>query len=279
MNTKPETIQTILHYYEFDTNDKWSGAAYTAMCEALNDLGIKADRVLEIQAAQFFQKEKIKPLNRTAVLLETKCLFSNQWNTAPTVTSEIGLRLHDWSELIYQNQSMKIGYWLEQTNDMREVRALTYKCGYCGANYFKPDFSFCTACIGSEYLTEDRLPLLFLTPVGIDKQNYDGVNLPDDFVKQFREKHAETMTAKLEKRKIDKLAQIRQNIESAEIEYAGFSMLVPIGIDFENVIYYPHTGKFSFGWRQVIPENDRASIVEKLKECGFADRYAYEFHS
>jgi hypothetical protein len=271
-------LRTTLHYYYFNTRNADEQAAYAALSDRLKAEGLTLFDSISANHGTFY-RDQIAPLDGQEIELETAHIFNSQWNTAPVATSEKGLRVFDWAEGIHsQSRSIKQGMYLDQTQEMRDIRNLTYKCGYCGKNYFKPSESFCTACIGSEYLTEKELPLLFLVPVANEaKRNYDGVNLPDGFIDLYRERHRETMRAKLQAAQARKLAGIEKEIESKRVEFEAFSLLIENDIDFDNCIYYSHTATFCFGWRQALSGEEQKVLFDKLSACGFVDKFKTEW--
>src|SRR6185295_4865296 len=109
-------MRTIIHAYYYDISKKKDMQEYTELTEKLKTLGLKLfDGISLNKNVITYHKNIIAPLDGTEIELETKFLFNNQWNTAPTVTSESGLRVFDWSEDIVPNRRLKIGMWLEQT--------------------------------------------------------------------------------------------------------------------------------------------------------------------
>lgn len=272
-------MKTIIHFYSFDVSKPEDKEQYAALSDKLKAQGLTLFDSISPGHWDFYHKQ-IKPLNGQEIELETKHLFNNQWNTAPTTTSESGLRVFDWAEDILvsngkMNKKIKIGMWLEQTPEMIAIRRDTCKCSYCGEQYYKPTNEFCTACIGGEYLTEDNLPLLFLIPVekSDHKYNWKSVNVPASLVAEFTQRHQQTMRNKLEKRQVDKLESIEKDIENSKKEYDAFKWLIAQNIDFDNCIYYSHTGTFAFGWRDSLNDEQRADLRVKLAQFP----YAWEF--
>ena len=62
---------------------------------------------------------------------------------------------------------------------------------------------------------------------------------------------------------------LEQKVELAEIDAKGMLWLLDAGISVENLIFYPHTKTFCFGWRNPVSKEVRAELVEKLKEFPF----------
>ena len=62
---------------------------------------------------------------------------------------------------------------------------------------------------------------------------------------------------------------LEQKIELAETDAKGMLWLLDAGISVENLIFYPHTKTFCFGWRNPVSKKVRAELVEKLKQFPF----------
>lgn len=262
-------LKTILNYYNFDISDKDQAEQYSKMCAELEAKGLKKFDSISSEHGKWYA-DTIAPLNGKEITLEIKYLFNNQWNTAPIKKGENGLRVFDWSEAIYPNRRIKQGMWLEQTEAMKEIRQNTYSCGYCGAHYYKPKEKFCHTCTGSEYLTEDSLPLLFLQPVANDRlRKSESVIIPESLIKEMQEKQLITRQKKLDKKKSDQLARLKKDIANAKKEYKVFKWLIEHNIDFENVIFYHHTNTFSFGWRNPLPKKEALKLKETLSNSNF----------
>lgn len=100
-------------------------------------------------------------------------------------------------------------------------------------------------------------------------------NLPNnELYEQFLRLHREDEIKKLNQQKIDYLAGLRKKIDQARKEYSGYEWLIEHNIDHKNCIYYDHTDVFSFGWRELIPLDEKAELTEKLKNFP----YAWEFN-
>lgn len=261
-----KTINTILHYYRFDISQPEQAEQYKALCKQLKAQGLKVFDSISPNHSKFY-KEKIQPLNGEIIKLETEHLFNNQWNTTATETSEIGLRVFDWSEPIYPNRKIKEGMYLDQTHEMISIKKETYKCNYCGKNYHNPKHTFCNNCLGSEFLTPDNLQLLALTPICKEyRDNKEPIIIPESLIKEYNERQKLSRTARLKKQQDNKLAAIQSDIESSKIEYNAFKWLIDKNMDFDNVIYYSHSKEFCFGWRNSLNDSDKAKLKESLKE-------------
>jgi hypothetical protein len=77
---------------------------------------------------------------------------------------------------------------------------------------------------------------------------------------------------KLKKRHTDKLKAIEKDIENSKIELKAFNWFIKNGIKEEyidNCIYYSHTGRFCFGWRNPLTEKEKSELQGLLCEFNF----------
>lgn len=164
-------MKTKLHYYYLNIEHKEEAEVYQKLWEELGKKGLQCFDSFSIRKEDFYKKY-VKPLDNTTINLDTKYLFNNQWNTEKVKTCEQGIRVFDWAENIFPNRKIKEGYYLDQTEEMAEIRKNTLKCGFCGKQYkwHRHLGTFCTNCIGSKYLELNELPLLRLLPVNEDTQ-------------------------------------------------------------------------------------------------------------
>lgn len=112
--------------------------------------------------------------------VEPDFLFRDQWNVK---VEGVGLRVHDWLLEVCENKDIKVGYYIELTDDMKKLREKRFKCGFCGTQYEKVDNVmyaatsdgvaarevcgelFCTKCSGSTSLEEKDFKLTRLKNV------------------------------------------------------------------------------------------------------------------
>lgn len=277
-------MKTILHAYHFDLSKPGQTEAYAALCASLKAMGLEKFDSLsstnDSNAARY--REDIRALDGKEVELEIEHLFQDQWNTAPRgdTSSKLGLRVFDWHEDIWPNPFIKTGQWLEQTDEMRALRATTLQCGYCGKQYPAdevPVDHFCNACLDSEYLKAEQLPLLRLfqvsTPRGLRRADLDEAEramlLPRYREAQLRGS-SDRGRARIEKAKIDIEVRYDKAVEKARIERDGHRWLlehVP-GVD-SNAIYYAHTGRWGFGWRTPVGGDLLDQLLEEISEFPF----------
>lgn len=267
------TIKTVLKSYYFNLANADEKTAYAELCNMLKDRGSK---VFESHGGGSHYKKFAK--DGIEVELETKHIFDNQWNAAPIEgVTEKGLRVFDWAlDACLPNKNIKCGHYLEMTEEMVNLRNNTLACGYCGHQEIKTEQSpeFCPHCIDSEYLTKDQLHLTRLQTVS-NKQ--DRKELTDDELAELLPKYIHAQTygnnerdkARLAKQRTDLLNERDNKIKTANTKHDGMIWLLDNGLKIDNVIYYNHTNRFSFGWRSPVSAEVVSEILEKIKEFPF----------
>ena len=242
-----KTINTVLHAYMFYIDQPQGKADYLALVEKLRAAGLKC---FETHGGGTHHRDDLAG----PVTLETKHLFDNQWNTAP-VGAHSGHRVFDWAQdyMPNRNPNLKRGHWLEQTEEMRTMRANRCKCGYCGNQMDMPDVpAFCPNCLDSEYLKSTELHLTRMQPVANDKRAALTEAELAERLPLYKDAQLHGSTARgkarIAKRRADIAKKRDAEIHHANVEHDGLLWLMDHGIS-EEPIYYSHTGKFGFGWR------------------------------
>lgn len=268
-------MKTILHSYYYNLSNHEESQAYKALCDNLHAQELRCFSAWGGKGSYHMPQ-----LDGQEIELETKFLFSNQWNTAPVGDSKTGYRVFDWAEdYQLQNKSLKTGHWLEQTPAMKSIRESTYKCGYCGKHYFNNAPQFCMACIDSEYLTEKDLYLLRTAPIIPERKTFPPLNEEElaYLLPLYRKGQLEGITERGKTRRAqerhDLDTKYQQGKRTLETEYQGMLWLWKKGIKLDNVIYYSHTNKFCFGWRTPIDPDLKSRLLDILSEFP----YTYEF--
>lgn len=264
-------IKTEMFIYRYDISDDKQREEYKALCESLKAQGKQCFNVIADS----------KPNDRTrmrsgTIYIETDCLFSNQWNTSSDSPVNPDCRVFDWYEGIYPNKDIKEGHYTVITDEFRQLLDNVYKCGYCGSYHWaQKGLVFCDQCLGSEYLSEDLLHLLRLRPVSMD--NKDRAKLSEAekgyllplYVKAQTEGANTRAGQRLAKQRKDVISNAEKTIDNATIEREGFLWLLDHNINIDNCIYYNHTGKFSFGWRQPVSDSVRDKLLDVISEFPF----------
>lgn len=216
--------------------------------------------------------------------IDTKCLFDNQWNESGPGAR----RLFDYYEESHHNPKYKTtryGHWLEITEEMRQVRKQVTKCGYCGKHYDTPTASgFCGGCIGSEHLDEKDLHLLRLKPAGssFGAKREELTNVEKaSLLPIYRREQGLGKEARAAKKlkglrlQVSKIvpeaeAKAAKDIADSKIEQEGKNWLLDNNYRaIDNVIFYSHTQRWAFGWRNTLSEEEKSELETLLCEFPF----------
>ena len=287
-----DSIKAELVYYRIDVSRPEGRKAYAELCETLKEIPFetwvtqgrfpngntnfglhrfidslkeKLDIHLSRENSQVFSRE---------IHLETKHLFEDQWNTVE------GFRLHNKTEFEWPALHIKEGYYIRQNPEMIAVLQGTAKCGYCGHQAPVGEKDFCDKCLHSAYLDESNLYLLRMEPIEKPEQRAGKAVKASQIAPLTQEELAVIMPryveaqTKLRKQKEAKLradveAEHSKAVELATIKHDGMLWILDAGIPTENLIFYPHTRTFCFGWRNPVSKEVRAELVEKLKQFPF----------
>ncbi len=273
-------MKTILHYYCFDTNNKKEHEQYSKLWNELS----QTRKCFSAWGGNDFKfyKDHIEPLDGKEIKLETNFIFTNQWNTAPTETSKIGLRVFDWTQMFTTNDYFKKGYYLDITPEMTEIRQKTYVCGFCGKQYNLPKTKFCLNCLKSQYLKDSELHLLRLRPVSESDSPFPPLSKEekDYLLPLYEEAQKETAKKLLEERIFNIKKKAKEKIENAETEGNAILWLIEHGLtasDIENCIYYNHTKTFCFGWKNKLNDTEKSRLTSILDKEGDNFPYPYKF--
>lgn len=267
-------MKTTLTGYYFDTTNPEDAKKYEALRRMMKKRGTKCFRTWGRGSHYIATKG-------ATVTLDTGHIFDNQWNTAPIAgISEKGLRVFDWAEdyPINFSKTIKKGHYLEITEEMKEARRNTMHCQYCGKQEpAAKGYVFCPHCIGSEYLKSSDLHLTRMRPVaeGWKREQLtdaERAHLLPLYKAAQTHGHTERDKARIAKARIDIEAKYRKGIRTATEERGGFLWLMDRGIKTDNVIYYNHTEKFSFGWRSPIDGETLSELLDLIAEFP----YSYE---
>lgn len=267
-------MKTTLHYYRYDVSKDTQRGEYDQLCKTLREMGLNKFAGIGLDDSKHY-RQHIKGLDDRTLELETECIFNNQWNTARTPTSESGLRVFDWDECIFDNRSIKQGYWLEQTAEMQNTRARRYKCGYCGKNYERePETApfWCESCLGSEYLTQDDLRLLECRNIMDGESVRYKATPPVEMVAIYHAKQKTARKARQIQDHEDAKKSLADKIESAELENLALQWLIDkdCPTDFyRNCIYYDHTHTVCIGWKNKLTFEQEQEAKVLLADAPF----------
>lgn len=266
-------MKTELHVYFFDVDIPSQAKEWTELQETLKARGLECFRASGEYHRPFADVGPVVPIT-----LETNHLFRNQWNTGPiegleTSKGSTGFRVFDWALGVYHNRSIMAGHYLTQTPEMREIRRNTMACGYCGKQQPAQNGAvFCDKCMDSEYLKSSELPLLRMVSIeDSDKRRPELTQAERDYLMPL---YVTAQTTGSTERGIRRLAKARKDVEStyqsaianATAERDGMRWLIDQGFNTSNVIYYSHTGRFGFGWRQPVGPDVLSRLLEVISE-------------
>lgn len=261
------TITTKITRYYFDVSDTDQAVTYEKLRKTLKTQGLEC--FTSHGGASHFPSWMVDPSQ--SIELETGHIFNNQWNGN-------GHRVFDWCEDYvpsHMNQRIKKGHYLAQVPEMESIRNHV-ACGYCGAySIAENEGHFCKSCIDSQYLKKDDLKLLRLRKVSDGRGNFLELSKEDEafLMPIFTKAKIYGVNKRGKKRIAEKKrslkSQARKRIKNARIERDGMLWLIKQGISLENVIYYAHTGVFSFGWRHGLSDEESTALQSCMDAFSF----------
>ena len=266
------TLQTTLHTYRFNIDKRDEHAAYNALREKLQADGRHFFNVWDDGSSRGGRCK----IEEGVITLDCSHLFSDQWNTAEDSPTNPGFRVFDWYEGIVHNKRIKKGHWLEITDEMRELRRNTHICGYCGKQEpAAKGYTFCPHCLDSEYLKSRELYLLRMLP--IEQHLPARPPLTEAELAHLMPQYIERQTTGADSRAVRRQAEARadviakrdKDIESANTRHDGLIWLLDRNVSINNVIYYEHTGVFTFGWRSPVSDEVASELLNIISEFPF----------
>lgn len=274
-------MKTVLHAYHFDVSKPEEKTAW----EALKTKLAAWPHRMKAHGSGPRYYDTGRQLDGQTIDLETAHLFNNQWNSAPIEGfSAQGYRLFDWAQDSLwrngiENKITKQGYYLEQTDEMREVRRNTAVCGYCGKQEpAAKGYVFCPHCIDSEYLKEDDLHVTRMRPVDNDKWTKQLEPLTEaekaHLLPLYRQAQLHGTTergkARIAKAKADIETEYTKAVANAteKRDAARWIIAKAPGL-LANWLFYTHTGKHSFGWRKPLSAGEVSGLLDVISEFPF----------
>jgi hypothetical protein len=271
------TIKTTIHAYSFDLKIPAQKAEWESLRAILSSEGFP--RCFESLGDHY---APFAALDGIALELETRHLFDDQWNTAALPSAqkkewaENGVRVFDWSlDALFdangrKRTDIKRGHYLVQTPEMRALRENTNACGYCGKQEpAAKGYVFCPHCLDSEYLKVDNLPLTRMLPVSQGRNGRESLteaeraHLMPLYIKAQTQGSTERGRARIAKRRADIAAKFKKESANARAEHDGNLWLMDHGITAEP-IFYSHTGRFCFGWREPLAAESVSALLELM---------------
>lgn len=270
MSDAKKTITATLHHYRFESA---SDPAYKAMVARIKANADGCGHRMHSWGGG--SHDSGKDNTTETVQIETAYVFGNQWNTA----APHNRRVFDWYQE-YTREEFVRGHWLEITPELAEVRRATLKCDFCGCEYGPhhtpaPATPFCTACLDSEYLKAEDLHLTRLCPVievnghGPKREpltDAERAELLPEYVRRQTTGDNSRANLKRQKQRADVLAQFEKVTAAATEERDGMMWLLDHGVSLDNVIYYSHTERFSFGWRSPVSPEVESALLKIISE-------------
>ena len=288
-----DTIKAELVYYRIDVSRPEGRKAYAELCETLKEIPFETwvvqgrfpNGTTNFELQKFINSLRNKlnieissadyQLHSREINLKTDHLFDDQWSTAE------GFRLHNKTQLEWPALHIKEGYYIRQNPEMIAVLQGTAKCGYCSHQAPVGEKDFCDNCISSPYLEVSQLRLLRMEPIEAPERRTgktlkvprNASTLTEAELAVIMPRYVEAQT-KLREQRAAKLraeveAEYSKAAELATIKHDGMLWLLDAGIPTENLIFYPHTRTFTFGWRNPVSKEVKVELVEKLKQFPF----------
>jgi hypothetical protein len=271
-------MKTKIHAYSFDlekVEDREPWVRLSAMLTARKNAGHQMSGWSPDRDAARNHAAKIVEYSGQEITIEPEHLFSNQWNT-----TECG-RVFDWS-LEYIGDSVrqrliKRGHYLEITPEMEEARENTLKCGYTGAQFPSSagmKFNTTQAALGSCFLKEEEIYLLRLVPVFAENTSNPRAKLTTEeknfLLPLYLSAQSRTRGEARKEQRAAVEKEFADDSRRAKIEYEGKIWLLDHGVNLENAIFYNHTERFCFGWRNAYGENAAQAMRAALNGFPFA---------
>ena len=257
-------MKTVIHSYCLNKDS----SEYKELCIYLKKQGLKKFRV--------FEGKRIVPDGNEAlpIDLDTSYLFSNQWNTTGESENFKNSRIFDWFEAYNPDSrhKMRSGHWIEQTEEIRNIRHNTFTCGYCGKQDLEA--GLCHKCIGGEYLEEKDLVLLRKHRVDEDPEYSKNPITEEELFELmplYMEKQLEGSKKRLTTRLSEEREEISNRIYTSKIKQDGLLWLIQNDIIISGFVFFHHyTREFSF---EVRNKEQEADLNKDLESKDFPYNY------
>lgn len=253
-------LRTRLTAYRIDTSTAEGQDEYDRLKAKMSEDGIKRFRVYSLNRREW-------DVISGDVDLECRHVFDNQWNTTDTSPSNPGFRVFDWYEGIVPNRKLRIGHYLEMTDEMRAIRSDVLRCGFCGNHEWASEAdNFCDKCLGSEYLEKAQLHLLRLMPcTGMNERAPLTEEELEQLLPKYEAEQEKTNAVLREKER----QRVIEACDLAIMERDGKLWLLDHKLMLDNCIFYGHKKQFCFGWNKPLSEDQKEFLTEKLKDFPF----------
>ena len=265
------TIKTTIHFYRFNIDNTKEEEQYKALVKKLKATKgpTRFRRAATKGRGRWLNcigntKSKGREVSSEEIVLETSHLFNNQWNTQDE-------RVFDWYEGIVPNENIKEGHYLDINQEMIDIRKNTLGCGYCGKQVLKETLKmYCDQCIDFKHLEEKNLFLLKLEPVSDTFTKRAECPVPERILQEYKDAQiggkSQKGIARTMKVRNDLIEAYEKKATSNEVEFNGKMWFLDNGICIDNLIYYSHTGVFTFGWRNTMTWEESKKVLEVISE-------------
>ena len=208
--------------------------------------------------------------------VETNHLFNNQSNTVE------GFRIFDFADYSRdpQTQRTRYGHYIVDVSELDAARDKRAQCGYCGYSEDDATGQWCAKCRASEYLEPAQYSLLAMLPVSSKARRK--IEPPTDVLADIEAKQkAATIKRVADQIETRKLA-LEQKVLDSEYEAEFITLCADRGLGrvvLDNLIYYTHTNKLTFGWRKPLSVPQRDAIRETLADVWHLYDVAFKMES
>lgn len=261
-------MKTTLHHYFFrDITKEPDKSSYENLSNKLKNLKIRS--MESISSGINFPNDNTS----YEVDLDTNFLSNNQWNTSENSPYFPNQRVFDWFKFQFSDSLSKtrMGYYLEQTQEMIDIRYNTFKCGFCGNISYSE--GFCDKCIESEYLSVKDLFLTKFVRIcdsgkkkeEITKEEFNA--LFPKFLNEQLKRSKRTFLKQIEEEK----EEIEKLMSASHIKIKGLEWLYGHDVILkQRVFFYNRTETFHF---TVEDKEDVEIFGNSLKGMGFPYKY------
>lgn len=274
MNKK---IKTKLHTYVIHKNRMDSNELWYEIKDRLTSLGYKCFdafgpvKILSIGRCFEGSGHSFKTFD---IEIDTSFVSDcQQWNTSDTSPNFQSFRVHNWRVEHGPGLTSHRGYWIDITDEMKEILQSTFHCGFCSYSTTNIGNGFCPSCLGSEYLVQDNYPLLRLKPYS-DERDYSPLTEKEleivvPLIKEEQQKRGEILFNKL----ISENDREMENILEGNLEKVhGLNIIHKFGLMhlITSVFYYRPGRSFTI---TVKDEDDIFAVKEKLSSVKFPCKF------
>ena len=259
-------IKTILHIYNYVSTQE----DYKTLCGKLKNIGLKKLRMYSEKPFLIGKNESFP------IELDTdNFLTDNQWNTSAESPNFPNTRVFDWFESYNpNNQLIRTGHWIEQSQEMRDLRYRTFACGYCGHKSTTP--GFCEDCLGSQHLDTKDFKLLRKLRMSDAKTYGDITEEEFDYLYPiYVQKQSVRAGKMLEKRIEEEKEAIISKIEASKDHISGLEILKENGCGFliKWIFFYDRTREFTITTKN---QEEKEELEKILKQINFPYKYKVE---